>query len=64
MALEVYSATGQRVRQLMRGRVRAGEFEAAWDGRDERGWWVASGVYYYKLQVGERRVVKKMLFLK
>ena len=63
MALVVYQATGQVVRRLRGGTAVAGEFVAEWDGRDERGQQVASGPYYYELQVGQRRVVKKMLFL-
>jgi hypothetical protein len=42
-----------------------GEYEAYWDGVDRRGRKVASGVYYYIVQVnGERSAPKRMLVLK
>ena len=41
-----------------------GPHAAYWDGRDETGRTVASGVYYYELVVGERRESRRMLLLK
>jgi len=43
--LEVYDVSGRRVRVLHRGELPAGRHEFSWDGRDDRGVAVSSGVY-------------------
>jgi flagellar hook assembly protein FlgD len=42
----------------------AGSHTVKWDGRDESGQQVASGVYFYKLVAGDFRSTKKMVLLK
>lgn len=49
--LEVFNLLGQRVRTLLNETVLPGEYEARWDGRDQRGNPVASGLYIYRLWV-------------
>ena len=57
--LGVYSVTGRRVRKLVAGDVEAGVWDARWDGRDDDGRGVASGVYFVKLAAGaEQRKLK------
>ena len=48
--LEVFDVLGQRVRILVGGRLPAGEHRVVWDGIDESGARVGSGVYFYRLQ--------------
>lgn len=47
--LDVYDATGRRVRCLTAGLLKAGVYAANWDGRDASGRWVPAGVYYVRL---------------
>jgi subtilisin family serine protease len=63
-ALIVYNVTGQRVRTLVEGTVQAGEHSVVWDGRDEYGNSVASGIYFYRLTTEEETQSRKMVFLK
>ena len=42
----------------------AGEHSLSWDGRDDYGREVASGVYIYRLDVGEWAVHRRMLLLR
>ncbi len=53
VSLAVFSVAGERVRALLSGRVPPGSIAAEWDGRDESGRRVASGVYIFRLE-GER----------
>ena len=53
-SLTVYNAFGQRVRSLADGRHRAGRYVVDWDGTDESGRAVASGVYHYRLEMPDR----------
>jgi len=61
--IEIYNALGQQVRRLA-GAFAAGEHELTWDGRDEAGASVSSGVYFYRLESGATRQVRRMLLLK
>ncbi len=48
-SLNVYDATGRRVRNLVSGLVKAGLHTADWDGKDAAGRLVPAGVYYIRL---------------
>jgi hypothetical protein len=48
--LVVFDAQGRLVRTLLDGQASAGRNEIVWDGKDDRGQEVASGVYYYRLR--------------
>ena len=62
--LEVRTSTGGLVRHLVEGLAAPGLYSTSWDGRDERGERVASGMYYYVLRVGPIAHAKKMVFIK
>ena len=61
---EVRTLTGGLVRHLVEGLASPGLYSVSWDGRDERGERVASGMYYYVLRVGPIAHAKKMVFIK
>lgn len=62
--LTVYNLLGQRVKTLIDEERQTGTYAARWDGRDEVGRYVASGTYFYRLQVGNRYAVGKSLILR
>ena len=62
--LAVYNLLGQEVRALVDERREAGSFTAAWDGTDNLGRQVASGVYLYRMQAGDFTATRRMLLLK
>jgi hypothetical protein len=62
--LTVYSLAGQKVRTLVSERMNAGKHTAIWDGRDERGGAVSSGIFITTLQSGGEMDSRKMLLLK
>ena len=62
--LEIYNITGARVRTLVNERLSAGRKVAAWDGRDDSGAALASGVYLYRLETGSFRQTRKMVLMK
>jgi flagellar hook assembly protein FlgD len=56
---------GRLVTTLVNEKKAPGNYMVQWDGRDETGKLVATGVYFYRLQVGSGIVkTKKMLFVK
>jgi len=62
--LRVYNILGELVRTLVNERLPAGNTKVVWDGRDDFGRTVTSGVYLYKLTTGEFEKFRKMLLLK
>lgn len=63
--LAVYNMLGQHVRTLVSGESQpSGVHRILWDGRNEAGTSVASGIYIYRLEAGNYRMTKRMLFLK
>lgn len=62
--LVVYNVLGQKVRTLVDEIQTAGYREVVWDGKDEKGKDVASGIYFYKLKVENFAQTKKMLLVK
>ncbi|MEE9271085.1 MAG: FlgD immunoglobulin-like domain containing protein, partial [Candidatus Krumholzibacteria bacterium] len=59
-----YDVTGARVRTLVNGQKSAGRFVALWDGRNDHGNPVGSGVYFYRLRMPGFTDTKKMMLLK
>ena len=62
--LLVFDAKGQRVRTLRSGTLSAGPHSVTWDGRDDAGSSVSSGVYFYRLRASNQTLTRKMLLLK
>ena len=59
VSLAVYNVMGQKVATLLDGRLNAGEHSVEWNGSN-----VASGVYFYVLDIGTATTTQKMLLLK
>ena len=69
VTLTIYDTKGTLVRQFSLGYQQAGYYAdrakaAYWDGRNEHGESVASGVYFYQLQTGDYSAMRKMVILK
>ncbi|MFH1278331.1 MAG: FlgD immunoglobulin-like domain containing protein [Candidatus Eisenbacteria bacterium] len=64
LSLRVYDPKGRLVRTLLDGQREAGAGEALWDGRDERGRTLSSGVYFVRLEAGDYVKTSKLLLLK
>jgi hypothetical protein len=64
VTLQIYDVLGRRVRALVAERLSSGYKSVHWDGRNDRGIQVSSGIYFYQLKVGEFTETKRMLLLK
>jgi subtilisin family serine protease len=62
--LAIYNLLGQKVRTLTDQVQKEGNHVAHWDGQDDYGDELASGVYLYRLRAGEVTLSRKMLLLK
>ena len=62
--LAVYSISGQKVRTLLSERMTAGTHSTVWDGKDDSGKAVSSGVYLAHLRVGKQSASRRMTLVK
>lgn len=64
VSLIIYDLLGRRVRELATGKWLTGVYQMQWDGKDDLGQPVSSGVYLYSLQTSSHSATKKLLLLK
>lgn len=62
--LIIYDVLGKPVKTLVSEKQAAGEYTVIWDGMDDFGQYVSSGLYFYKLTSGSFTKIKKMTLLK
>ena len=62
--LEIFSLTGQRVAVLQQGLQQAGYHQLRWQGRDDAGRPVATGIYLYRLVTEKESLTRKLILLK
>lgn len=65
VTLRVYNITGQHVKTLIKGQAMASaQHTVSWNGTDDQGHPVGSGVFFYRLNAGDKTFVKKMVLMK
>lgn len=64
VSIRIYNSIGQLVKTLINQRQPADSYTIKWDGKDDLGRDVASGVYYYQLITGNFRMTRKMILMR
>jgi coenzyme F420-reducing hydrogenase alpha subunit len=64
VSLTIYNIQGQKVKRLVNEYQPAGTRRVVWNGRDEKGEGVASGIYFYRIEAGPNTVTNRMVLLK
>jgi hypothetical protein len=64
VSLRIYNVVGQVVRTLVAEQQNAGRYTVRWNGTDDRGVSVSSGIYFYQIAAGDYSDVKKLMLLK
>jgi hypothetical protein len=62
--LEIFNVLGQQVKTLVNDFQEAGAKSVIWDGRDNSGYTVSSGIYFYRMEAGDFSMTRKMMMLK
>jgi len=62
--LSIYNLLGQRIRTLVDEFQTTGHKTVRWDGKDDQGGQLASGIYFYQIQAGDFTDAKKMMLMK
>jgi hypothetical protein len=64
VSLMLYDITGREVKSLLKGEMEAGYHSLRWDGKDEDGKTVSSGIYFYRISSGNFTQTRKMVVLR
>jgi outer membrane protein assembly factor BamB len=64
VSIKIFDASGRLIRVLLDEYITGGRHEKVWDGRDDEGRIVASGVYFCRMEAGTFEETKKMLLLR
>lgn len=64
VTIQVYDMMGRLVRTLTDGSYPPGVHRVRWDGHDEHGAALPSGIYFYRMRAGDFEETRKMLFLR
>ena len=64
LSLDVFNLAGQKVRSLLHTQQPAGSYQLSWDGRNDQGREVGTGIYFVKVQASAYTEVRKLVLLK
>jgi len=64
VTLEIYDISGRKVKTLVNGFEKAGWKTAVWNGTNDRGEKVKSGIYFYRMKAGDFLKTRKMVYVK
>jgi hypothetical protein len=64
VTLDIYNVLGEKVKTAMHGQITAGRHQVEWDGSNDAGQPVSSGVYFAKLRMDDHDKVVKMCLMK
>ena len=64
VSIQIFNTLGQKVRTLVNENKNPGSYNVVWNGRDDSGEQVSSGIYIYRIQTSDFSQSRKMLLLK
>ncbi|MCL2065696.1 MAG: T9SS type A sorting domain-containing protein [Candidatus Cloacimonetes bacterium] len=64
VSIDIYNIRGQRVKRLLDGFYERGSHTVVWDGKDDHGRELGSGVYFYRMIAGDVVDMRRMVLLK
>jgi flagellar hook assembly protein FlgD len=62
--LRIFNLAGRQVREFVQRAGVAGRQQVRWDGRDEDGNRLASGIYFYQVESGKLSVTRKLVLMR
>ena len=64
VTVDIYNILGKKAKRVLEQKLKPGHYAIDWDGKDEKGNEVSSGIYFYRVQAGSMVQAKKMVLLK
>ncbi|MEA3500095.1 MAG: FlgD immunoglobulin-like domain containing protein [Candidatus Marinimicrobia bacterium] len=62
--LTIFNVLGQRIKTIQMTNKSAGKYSVIWNGTNDLGAKVSTGIYFYRIDAGKYYDIKKMVFLK
>jgi hypothetical protein len=64
ISIKIYDVTGRLIKTLIDGQKEPGVYTIVWNGEDESGKKVGTGVYFCKFKAGEKQTIRKIIYVK
>jgi hypothetical protein len=64
VSVDIYNLLGQKVKTLVNSQLNAGNYSFRWNGKDDGGHSVSSGIYFYRMNAGSYNATAKMVLVK
>ncbi len=64
ISISIFDATGRMIRNLVNAPYEAGSYNVTWDGRNDRGNDVMSGIYFYTIETDNYKSTRKLVFMR
>jgi hypothetical protein len=64
VTIDIFNIRGQRIKTLLNEYVNSGNHSIVWNGTNDNGQSVSSGVYFYQMKAGEYTSVRRMVLMK
>jgi len=64
VTIKIYDITGKEIKSLVSQKMSPGKYTVDWNGTDNNGLQIATGVYFYRLVASGNVIVKKMVLIK
>lgn len=64
ITIVIYNLSGQKIKTLMAQNQRPGSYTVAWDGKDETGQEVSSGIFSYRVATSKSAIISKMVVMR
>ncbi|MCB0261289.1 MAG: T9SS type A sorting domain-containing protein, partial [Calditrichaeota bacterium] len=64
VTLEIYDITGRKIQTLLNDEQEPGVYTVSWDGTNQFGEKVSSGIYFYRMAAGKFIQTRRMMLLK
>jgi len=64
VSLKIYDLTGREIRTLINKQMEAGYHKVVWDGTNNQGEKVVSGIYFYRIEAGTFSQIRRMILIK
>ena len=64
VTIDIYNIKGEKIKSLLNEHLGATQHNIVWNGKNDAGEPVSSGIYFYKIKAGKFNAVKKMVLIK
>jgi uncharacterized delta-60 repeat protein len=64
MELSIYNLKGHKVKTLQQGLLGKGDYNYSWNGKDDHGAPLSSGVYFYRMNIAGSQLTRRMILIK